>query len=58
MSFYLSSSSDITAAIESFNRDAGAGKSFRMMYGRDASVVNPESVMDIARELNKKFMTK
>jgi hypothetical protein len=58
MSFYLSSSSNITTAIASFNADYGTGKSFRMMYGRDASVVNPASVMDIARELNKKFMSR
>lgn len=35
-----------------------AGKMFRTMYGKDASVVDPTSAMHIAKELNKKFLTK
>lgn len=33
-----------------------AGKAFRVMYGKDAAVVDPNSAMGIAKELNKKFM--
>ena len=59
MSFFLSDryTDDMEALINSFNNSWG-GKAFKQMYGRDAAVVNPQSVMDIARELNKKFMTK
>lgn len=59
MSFFLSDryTDDMEALIKDFNNSWG-GKAFRAMYGRDAAVVNPQSVMDIARELNKKFMTK
>ena len=35
-----------------------AGKMFRTMYGKDASVVDPSSAIHIAKELNKKFLTK
>ena len=59
MSFFLNDSytDSMETLISSFNTSY-AGKAFRAMYGRDAAVVNPQSVMDIARELNKKFMTK
>jgi hypothetical protein len=61
ISFFLDSSygsEDIAQVIARFNKDHGAGKWFRQMYGKDAAAVNPSSVMDIARELNKKFMSK
>jgi hypothetical protein len=34
------------------------GRDFRTMYGKDASVVDCNSALMIARELNKKFLTK
>ena len=34
------------------------GKDFRTMYGKDASVVDCNSALMVARELNKKFLTK
>jgi hypothetical protein len=36
----------------------GSGHNFRTMYGKDAAVVNPENTLMIAKELNKKFLTK
>lgn len=59
MSFFLSDNytDNMERLLSDFNNSWG-GKAFRQMYGRDAAVVNPQSVMDIARELNKKFMTK
>ena len=42
--------------VETFN-GSSSGADFKRMYGRDASVVDPESALMIARELNKKFMT-
>ena len=33
-----------------------AGKAFKIMYGKDASVVDTSSAIEIAKELNKKFM--
>ena len=33
------------------------GRAFKTMYGKDAAVVSPHSAIQIARELNKKFMT-
>lgn len=57
MSFYLSDNSDMERALSSFN-SSHTGRMFREMYGKNASVVNPSSVMDIARELNKKFMSR
>ena len=42
--------------VETFNGSSN-GADFKRMYGRDASVVDPESALMIARELNKKFMT-
>jgi hypothetical protein len=43
--------------IESFNMGR-SGRAFRGMYGKDASVVSSDSVIQIAKELNKKFLTK
>jgi uncharacterized protein with von Willebrand factor type A (vWA) domain len=37
---------------------SGTGAAFRSMYGKDASVADPNSAMGIARELNKKFLSK
>ena len=37
---------------------SSSGQAFRRMYGRDASVVDPNSAVGIAKELNKKFLTK
>lgn len=59
LSFFLDAcSTDTESMIKSFNRASGAGYMFRQMYGKDASVVNPSSVLDIAKELNKKFMSR
>ena len=44
------------ALVKEFNESSG-GTKFKIMYGRDASVVDPSSALMIARELNKKFMT-
>ena len=35
-----------------------SGSSFRTMYGKDASVVDSNNALMIAKELNKKFLTK
>jgi hypothetical protein len=35
-----------------------SGRAFRNMYGRDATVVDNNNAIQIARELNKKFLTK
>lgn len=61
LSFFLDDSygsEDMAQMIKRFNGAYGAGNSFRQMYGKDAAAVNPSSVLDIARELNKKFMSK
>ena len=58
ISFYLNYDNDMEHVVRSFNSNSGAGSMFRQMYGKDAAVVNPSSVMDIARELNKKFMSR
>jgi hypothetical protein len=61
LSFFLDGSygsEDMAQMIKRFNGTYGAGNSFRQMYGKDAAAVNPSSVLDIARELNKKFMSK
>ena len=38
--------------------NSSAGRSFKNMYGRDASVVDPSNALHIAKELNKKFLSK
>lgn len=37
-------------------KNSYSGKAFRVMYGKDAAVVDPNSAIGIAKELNKKFM--
>jgi uncharacterized protein with von Willebrand factor type A (vWA) domain len=37
---------------------SSTGAAFRSMYGKDASVVDPANAMSIAKELNKKFLSK
>ena len=37
---------------------SGSGRAFRNMYGKDASVVDCNSAIQIAKELNKKFLKK
>ena len=31
---------------------------FKSMYGRDASFINPTNMMEVARTMNKKFLQK
>ena len=31
---------------------------FKIMYGRDASFINPTNMMEVARTMNKKFLQK
>ena len=33
-------------------------KSFRRMYGKDATTIDPTKMMPLAKELNKKFLQK
>jgi len=37
---------------------SSSGRAFRNMYGKDASVVDCNSAIQIAKELNKKFLKK
>lgn len=41
---------------ERFNQPHGSGATFRQMYGKDATVVDPKSAMSIAQQLNKRFL--
>jgi hypothetical protein len=56
---HVSGSETITYAdlFEKF-MSTDSGVVFRRMYGKDASVVDPNSAMQIAKEMNKKFLTK
>ena len=33
-------------------------RSFKAMYGKDASFINTTNMMDVAKTMNKKFLTK
>jgi hypothetical protein len=58
LSFFLSGdSSDIVALTERFII-SGSGENFRRMYGKDATIVDASNTMQIAKELNKKFLSK
>ena len=46
-----------TALLNRFT-SSSTGAAFRSMYGKDASVVDPANAMSIAKELNKKFLSK
>jgi hypothetical protein len=50
LSFYITES-------ESYER-SGTKDDFKTMYGRDASMINPTKVVELAKELNKKFLQK
>lgn len=39
-----------------FNQPQGSGVTFRQMYGKDATVVDPKSAISIAQQLNKRFL--
>lgn len=56
ISFFMAEG-DLGNVTTRFN-GSSSGSNFRRMYGKHATVVNPESAMDIARALNKKFMEK
>jgi hypothetical protein len=56
IAFFMSSGKNIVEIQSSFNNSYD-GIKFKQMYGKGASVVNPDSAMDIAKELNKKFMS-
>lgn len=56
LSFFLAEG-DYESIQRSFN-NSNTGEHFRKMYGKSAAVVNPDNVLDIARELNKKFMSR
>jgi hypothetical protein len=63
ISFYIENyggSNDKDAYTTMLNRftASSTGAAFRTMYGKDASVVDPNSAIGIAKELNKKFLTK
>lgn len=65
LSFYITSSGDAKNSaeayaklVQSFNSGHGSGRAFRIMYGKDATVVDCNSALQIAREMNKKFLTK
>ena len=45
----------LTEMQDSFNHSSD-GKLFRLMYGKDATAIDPTSVMEIAKSLNKTFM--
>jgi hypothetical protein len=53
ISYFVSSNKDIQ---ESFIKTS-CGKDFQTMYGRDACAINPDSVIELARTLNKKFLS-
>lgn len=55
ISFFISTG-DITQITQRFQNDL-SGTRFRRMYGSDASVVDPQSVMSIAKALNKSFLS-
>jgi hypothetical protein len=58
LSFFLSKgNANIAYLIQNFN-ESSSGRAFKLMYGKDASVTNPESAIAIAAELNKKFLAK
>jgi hypothetical protein len=61
MSFWIegghSSQSSYEELVQQFSTRS-YGRDFRTMYGKDASVVDCNSALMIARELNKKFLTK
>lgn len=54
---YYGMEGDMASLVEHFH-NSGTGKLFKHMYGKDATVVDPNSAIAIAKELNKKFMTK
>ena len=56
LSFFISVG-EYAKLVEQFN-EYSSGRKFRMMYGKDAAVVDPASALGIAKELNKKFMAK
>lgn len=62
LSFWIETSSSSTTAdayarlVSRFN-SSSYGADFRTMYGKDASVVDSNSALMIARELNKKFLS-
>lgn len=53
ISYFVSNNKDIQ---ESFLRTS-CGKDFQTMYGKDACAINPDSVIELARTLNKKFLS-
>ena len=46
---------NLAKATQSFNM-SGSGANFRKMYGKDATVVDSSNTIQIAKELNKKFL--
>ena len=43
--------------VQRFNEEYGEGRNFKLMYGKDATVVAADNAIQIAKELNKKFLT-
>lgn len=58
LSFFLTSGSDDVVKLMTNFMGSGSGKNFRRMYGKDATVVDANNTMQIAKELNKKFLSK
>jgi len=58
LSFYIDSyGDDYSKLVESFE-SSYSGRNFKTMYGKDASVADCNSVLQIAKELNNKFLSK
>jgi len=57
LSFFLDSTTDYSSLLESF-ANSHSGRAFKTMYGKDASAVDCNSTLQIAKELNNKFLAK